>query len=353
MTSLTPDRAARERSRDESGEPLAARAPGGSAAPPISSWLPAFSAVALIWGTSFMFIKIVVVELPPAYLALARVALGALTLVIFMAARRQPLPRDRRIWPHLFLFAVFGSTLPFMLFGYAEQHVASVLAGIWNGTVPLTTLAVTLLVLRIGTGAGRSVDRPTRQQITGLLLGFAGVLVVLGVWRGIGGSSLVGQLELLGAVSCYGIGFNYSRWILGRWGVSALQLSAGQLLMSTFQLLVLAPLLAGAPPSAGALSPRAYGAVAVLGILGTGLAFVLNYHVVNTAGVTTGSMVTYGPPVVGAIAGVALLHEHLAWNHPVGGAIVLLGVAVSQNLLHLNGGGGWRSRIGGSGREEC
>jgi len=300
----------------------------------VRSWLPAFATVALIWGLSFMFIKVAVVQVPPVYLALGRIGLGALTLVIMLGIRRQPLPRGRRLWLHLAIFAVFGSTVPFVLFGYAEQRVSSVLAGIWNGAVPLTTLLVTLLILAVRPTRDAG---PGRQQIAGLLVGFLGVLVVLGLWRGVGHSSVIGQLQLLLAVSCYGVGMNYSRWIMTRWSISALQLSAGQTLMSTLQLVIVAPIIAGAPPAPTSLTWKVLGAVAALGILGTGIAFALNFHVIRTAGVTTGSMVTYLPPVVAAVAGVLVLNEHLSWNQPVGGLIVLAGVALAQGVFR------WRS----------
>lgn len=303
---------------------------------PTGSWLPAFVAVALIWGTSFMFIKIAVADVPPAYLALGRIAMGALTLLIMLVLGRQRLPHGRRLWLHLFAFAIFASTVPFVMFGYAEERVSSVLAGIWNGTVPLTTLVVTLLLARFGKGAGR----PRRQQIAGLLLGFVGVLVVLGAWHGVGGASLVGQLELLIAVACYGVAINYSKWIMNRWSLTPIQLSTGQTVLSTLQLVVVAPLLAGPPPDPTSLPLGALGSIAALGVLGTALAFALNFHVLNTAGVTTGSMVTYLPPVVAAAAGVTLLGEHLTWNQPIGALVVLAGVAVAQGLLGRSSGVG-------------
>src|SRR6185503_10309805 len=123
-------------------------------------------------------------------------------------------------------------------------------------------------------------ERPSRQQVVGLLLGFVGVLVVLGVWEGVGGASLAGQAMLLGAVTCYGIAFNYSKWIMRRWQLSAFGLPTGQLLMSTLQLLVVAPLLSGAPPAPWSLSPGVLGSLAALGVLGTGVAFALNFHVI-------------------------------------------------------------------------
>ncbi|WP_238016348.1 DMT family transporter [Dactylosporangium sp. AC04546] len=292
---------------------------------PMRRWLPAFLAVALIWGTSFMFIKDALAELEPVYIAGYRIALGALTLLAFLAVRRLPLPRGVRLWTHLFVFSLFACTIPFTLFGYAEQRVPSVLAGIWNGTAPLTTLLVTLVAVRS--------ERPSRRQITGLLIGFAGVLVVLGVWEGVGGSSAMGQLMLFGAVLCYGIAFNYTRWLMKHFDVTPLQLSVGQLVTSTLHLLIAAPLIAGAPPSPLGHSPRVYLAIVALGVFGTGIAFALNFHVVRTAGVTTGSMVTYLPPFVAAVAGTVFLGETLTWHQPVGGLIVLAGVGASQGLF--------------------
>src|SRR5688572_28691777 len=96
-----------------------------------SSWLPAFLGVAAIWGTSFMFIKVAVAELPPVYLALGRIGLGAVTLLAVMAVLRRRLPSDPKLWLHVTGLAVFNNTIPFVLFGYAEERVSSILAGIW------------------------------------------------------------------------------------------------------------------------------------------------------------------------------------------------------------------------------
>jgi drug/metabolite transporter (DMT)-like permease len=295
-------------------------------------WLPAFAVLAAVWGLSFVFISVAVHDVAPVYLALARIAIGAIVLALALGVRRQRPPRDPRLWAHLAILGLVGTAVPFTLFGYAEERVSSVLAGIWNGAAPLTTLLVTMVALR--------ADRPSRRQIGGLLVGLVGVLVVLGVWRGVGGASLLGQLMLLGAVSCYGIAFNHIRWIVRRWPESPLALSAGQLLTATVELAVLAPLIAGAPPSPMALPLPVIGSLLALGVLGTGLAFALNIHVVRVAGVTTASTVTYLTPVIAAAAGILLLGERITWNQPIGGCIVLAGVAVSQGLLGRARSGG-------------
>jgi drug/metabolite transporter (DMT)-like permease len=175
--------------------------------------------------------------------------------------------------------------------------------------------------------------------LAGLALGFAGVLVVLGAWHGVGGAagrggaSLSGQAMLFGAVACYGFAFPYMRRNVAGRPYTGVALSAGQLVMATMQLAIIAPFVAGPPPAPWRLSPSVIGSVAVLGAAGTGLAFALNFHVVRVAGATTASTVTYLPPVVATLAGVVVLHEQLTWNQPVGAVVVLAGVAVSQGVL--------------------
>src|SRR5512135_2178032 len=116
---------------------------------------------------------------------------------------RDPVPRDLRTWGHLFVGALLLSAGPFTLYAYGETQVSSVLAGIWNATTPLLTAAVAMLAL--------PDERPTRARVAGLLVGFAGVLVVLGAWRGVGGHALLGNLACLAAATCYGLGFPYTR----------------------------------------------------------------------------------------------------------------------------------------------
>jgi drug/metabolite transporter (DMT)-like permease len=294
--------------------------------PRTGDWLPAFGALALIWGSSFLFIKVGVRELHPVYLTLGRCAAGALTLLVIAAIRRNRLPGTIGLWARLGLLAFIGNVVPFTLFGYGEQRISSILAGIWNGTTPLTTAVVVLLFV--------PAERPTRQRIAGLLVGFAGMLTVLGVWHGVGSAELVGQLLCFGAAVCYGFAMPYTRSIIkAQPGMTGLSLAAGQLLAATVELLVLAPVLAGAPPSPLHLSAGVLGSVLALGALGTGIAFVLNFRVIRVAGATTSATVTYVVPVFAVVIGILALHEHLTWYEPVGAAVVLIGVALSQGLL--------------------
>ncbi len=288
-------------------------------------WLPSYLMLAAIWGTSFLFIKVGVRELHPLWLSFARVAAGTTVLFVVLAATRDRLPRDARLWGHLTVVALLGVTLPFTLFGYGEQRVASVLAGIWNAATPLVALPLAVLVFR--------TESLTRRRVAGIVIGFLGVLVVLGVWRDLGGSQLTGQLLCFGAAMCYAVAIPYQKkFIAGRAG-TGVSIAGAQLLIALVQLAVLAPLLAGAPPRPADLSLSVVLCVLALGALGTGLAFVLNMRVIRVAGASTSASVTYLMPVVATVVGVLILGEHLIWNQPLGALIVLAGVATSQGVL--------------------
>jgi len=287
-----------------------------------ATWLPAFVALAAIWGSSFLFIKIAVREMHPAYLALTRTAAGAVTLLVVLVVTRDRLPRDPRLWAHLALIALVGNVIPFALFGYAEQHISSILAGIWNATTPLMVLLFAMAFL--------PEERPTRNRVAGLVVGFLGVLVVLGVWRGVGGGELIGQLLCAGAAAGYGIAIPYTRRVVSGRTESGVAFATSQVLLATIELAILAPILAGAPPAPASLSADVVASALALGALGTGVAFWLYYTLIRVAGATATSTVTYVLPVFATVLGVLVLGERLHWYEPVGAVVVLAGIALSQ-----------------------
>jgi drug/metabolite transporter (DMT)-like permease len=291
---------------------------------PIGRWLPGMLALAAIWGSSFLFIKVGVGELHPLFVALGRVLGGVTALVVVVLLTRDRLPREPRLWGHNAVVAVLGIALPFSLFSYGEQRISSILAGIWNSVTPLVVLPLAVLVFR--------TEKMTLRRILGLGLGFVGACVILGVWQGVGGSSLSGQLMCLAAAACYGVAIPYTRRFVAPRPESGLAMSVSQLLIATAVLGVVAPLAAGGFPAVLDLSAPVVASVAALGVLGTGVAFVLNLRNIRLLGASTAAMVTYMIPVFAALIGVAVLGERLAWFQPVGAVFVLLGVAVAQGV---------------------
>jgi len=247
-----------------------------------------FVLLSAIWGfgLSFMFIKVGDQGPAPLQVAFGRLLCGAATLMIVLAVRREGLPRDPRVWRHLAVAALLVNALPFSLFAYAETHVTSVIAGMWNATTPLLTLLVAMLVL--------PEERPSSERVLGIGIGFAGVLVLLGIWHAPTGGALLGNLACLAAAAGYALGFPYVRRNLSGRPESSVALSTGQLLCGAAALALITPFLTTSPAS---LPLPVAASVLSLGVLGTGLAYILNFGVIQAAGATSASTVTYVIPL--------------------------------------------------------
>jgi drug/metabolite transporter (DMT)-like permease len=287
-------------------------------------WQVSFIALAATWGCSFWWIKLGLLTLAPVQVAFARLTIGFLALLVVCVITGTQLPRSLTTWRHLLVVAIFMNSIPFTLFAIGETHVSSVLAGIINATTPLTTLAVVVLAL--------PEEHPTAARVTGLLVGFLGVLVVIGVWEGLGSGEVTGVAACVGAVCCYGIAIPYIRRHLTGRPESGIALATGQVMLAALLLLPLA-IGVGAPP--GPIRADAVFGMLGLGALGSGIAFVLNYQVIRAAGATTASTVTYLTPLFAVVVGVAFLGEGVTWHEPVGALVVLLGVAIAQGRLHV------------------
>jgi len=287
-------------------------------------WQARLVLLAAIWGSSFLLIKVGDEALAPLQVTLGRMIFGSATLLLILAMRREGLPREPRVWGRLAVAAFLLNALPFSLFAYGELRTTSVLAGIWNATTPLFTLPIAIVMLR--------AERPGAGRAMGLAVGFLGVLVVLGAWQGFGGHDLPGNLACLGGAISYGIGFPYTRKYLAGRPESVVVLATGQVLCGTLWIALVTPIIAGVP----ALPPaHVVASVAALGVLGTGIAYILNYGLIRDAGATIASTVTYVIPLFSTLEGVILLGEPLTWYEPVGAVIVILGVAISQGRLRF------------------
>lgn len=281
-----------------------------------------FLLLALTWGASFLFVAIALEGLSPAQVVLGRLVTGAVALAVICLIGRHRLPPFGRVWAHLLVVSLLLCVIPFLLFAWAQQDISSGLASIYNATTPLMTMLVSLLALR--------EERPTRDRTTGIAVGFLGVLIVLGPWNGLGGGTALAQLACLGATASYGAAFVYLRRFVSPLGLSAIPVATVQVGLGAVVMLALAPAIAIAPVS---LSVPVVLAVLALGALGTGLAYVWNTNIVGAWGATNASTVTYLTPVVGVVLGVIVLSERISWNEPVGAAIVIVGIAITQGRM--------------------
>jgi drug/metabolite transporter (DMT)-like permease len=287
------------------------------------SWLPAYLALGLVWGCSFIFIELGLVFLSPFGVTFVRCALGAVTLLIFAKARKVGLPKGKSIWKKLWVVAMLLNVVPGVLFAFAQQYITSALAGIINATTPLMTLIFMLLIFR--------EEKVKREQVYGLLIGALGVMTVVGVWKELGGNQLIGVIALLIAVSCYGASYPYSTRNVIPLGLKPEALATGQLLMATMTLL---PLFIFDGFSSNNYETKSIIAMLCLGIFGSGFAYIWNFSVTAAAGSAIGSTVTYITPVVAVIVGWLYLNEEIAWHEPVGALVVIIGALLSQGRLN-------------------
>ena len=287
------------------------------------SWLPAYIALGVVWGCSFIFIKLGLEFLTPFGVAFVRCALGAITLLIVVKIKKIKLPSDKSTWRKLWILAMLLNVIPGILFAYAEVHVTSVLAGIINATTPLATLIVMLIAFR--------EERLKVEQIIGIIIGAIGVMVVLGIWQGVGENQLTGVIALLIAVTCYGISFPYTVRNIIPLGLKPEAAATTQLVMAAITLL---PFYLFDGISQDNYRPASLFAMLALGILGSGVAYIWNFSIIAAAGSSIASSVTYLTPVVAIIVGWVFLGEALSWFEPVGALLVIIGAATSQGRFN-------------------
>jgi drug/metabolite transporter (DMT)-like permease len=280
-----------------------------------------FLLLGVLWGSSFTLIKVSLEGLTPAQLVLARLILGAAVLLLVAAIRHVALPRGAQVWGLLTAAALFGNVLPFLLLSYGERSAGAGIAGVLIGATPLLTLTIAYAAL--------ATERATARKLIGLLVGFAGIVLVIAPWRDANGS-LGGEIACFGAAVSYAISFVYVRKFLSPRGLAPLSLAAGQLLAAVVLQGLVSPLLEwGAPHPTG----RVVLSIVLLGVLSTGLAYVLYFRLIGDVGATMASAVNYVVPIAAVLVGAAFLGEAVTWNVVVGGVTVLVGMAYAENRL--------------------
>jgi drug/metabolite transporter (DMT)-like permease len=285
--------------------------------------------LALLWGSSFLWIKLALRGFSPVQLTFARLALGSAVLTIIALSRGLRFPKEAHTWGHLFVAALVANAIPYYLFGLGEQTVGSNVAGVLNATTPLWTVLVAYLAATDRTVTGR--------RALGIALGFLGTVLIFTPWNAAAEIASWGGLACLAASASYGISYVYmGRFLTGR-GIPPLMLSASQLAAATAILAVVVPV-------AGLQTPTwradAVMSVLILGAFGTGIAYVLNYRLIADEGATVASTVTYLLPVVAVILGYLTLREPTTTAMLLGGCLVLAGVALAQRKdpkMRVNG----------------
>jgi drug/metabolite transporter (DMT)-like permease len=280
---------------------------------------PRVALLALIWGSAFLWIKLADRGFSPEEVTFFRLASGAAVLFAIMLVRRDKVPRSPRLWVSIAFAALVANALPYLLFALAEQTVSSSTAGVVNATTPLWTMSLALAV--------RHQQSVTRGQAAGLAVGLAGAVLIFSPWHTASELFSAGGLECLAASVSYAVSYVYMDRFLARRGIGAIVLSACQLAVAAAMLAAALGFSVIRAPHPTAADTAA---LAVLGIIGTGIAYVLNYQIITSDGAAAASVVTYLLPVVAIAAGVLVLHETVTPAVLGGIALVLAGVILTR-----------------------
>jgi drug/metabolite transporter (DMT)-like permease len=280
------------------------------------SYLPPLLLLSAIWGSSYMFIKVGVRDFSPAAMVELRLLLAGLVLVSFAAARRGLRDIRPALTPGAFV-GVVGMALPFLLISWGETHVDSGVAAIANSTVPIF---VAVLALRFAAS-----ERSSGLRMVGLAVGLAGVGVVAGVHPAGGWWAVAGALAVVVASLCYAVSSLYIQRSLV---VGGLELATASVLWGGVAMLPFA--LARLPDSVG-WKPLA--SVAVLGIVGTGLAQLIVNRLIGEHGPARTMLVNYLLPGFALLYGATILGEPLTGAKVAGLALILAGVTLASGLV--------------------
>ena len=276
-----------------------------------------FLLLGVIWSASFLWIKIALEEIRPLTLVTYRVGFGLLTGLIVAVVFRIPIPRDWKTWRVFIVLGILNVAIPFFLITWGEQTIDSAVASVLNATVPLFTIGIAHFFLRD--------DKMTVPRVVGLLIGFIGVVVLLS--RDFDPkvhNSLIGQAAVIVASASYAVSYIYARRNTHN--------IPGEI-RGTLPLVSALLVIGGTAPVAESpfripQLPLTWIALLWLGVLGTGLALIMQYHLVHEIGPTRATLVTYLLPLGGVLLGVVFLHEALTWQLLAGATLIISSIAV-------------------------
>ena len=283
-------------------------------------WLvpAAFVLLGLIWGSSFAWIKIAVDDIPPATLVAWRMTLGAAGMLVYLAVVRVAWPRDRASWIHFAVLGAINAAIPIFLISWGEQFIDSGTAAVLNSLVPIFSLVIAGLAMR--------VEPVTALRVGGVVLGFIGAAILASreLTLRAEASGLIGALAVVLAAISYAFGASYTRVRIGH--THRYVVAGGTLVFAALDMWLLALVSDG-----GIVLPAELDTVVAtvwLGLLGSFVAYLLFFFLIETIGATLATMVTYLFPVVGVAIGVMLLNERLDVRLAIGTGLVLAGIVV-------------------------
>ena len=279
--------------------------------------------LALIWGAAFFFIKVAVTHVAPLTYVWLRLTIAAAALLAWMRFKGEKLSLPLPVWGAMLVLALLNNIVPFALFGWAQQHIASGLASILNATTPIWGV----VVAHIAT----SDEKMTPAKLIGVTIGFAGVATMIGPDLLASGGSLLPQIACIVASLCYALAGVWARRFkpmgLKPLKVATAQLLVGALVMTPISLTVAQPWIGGSP------SLVAIGAITALALVCTALGYVLYFRLIDSAGATNATLVTLLVPPIAILLGVLFLGELLTGGQFLGLAVIALGLAVIDGRL--------------------
>jgi len=273
-----------------------------------------------VWGCSFLFNAILIRELSPLWVSAGRVTIGAAICWVFLLATRKTLPRDLGLYGQFVVLGILNYAVPFALFPFAEQTVASSIVGVVNGMTPMTTV----IVSQLWPGG----EKATWNKVAGVLIGLAGAVILASPSLGEGAAGqIIGILAALAATCCYALALNYARRFKD---IDATITASASLTGAALVSIPVALLFAGMPV---VTRPETWGALVGIAVFSTSFSFLLVYWLLPRVGATNLSLNTFITPISAILLGVLVLHESFLPVHILGIVVIFFGLVFIDGRL--------------------
>lgn len=277
-----------------------------------------FVLASAVFAANYLWVKLAIEMFTPVQVAWGRSFLAAITLLVVLVLTGDRLPRDRQVWKHLFIAALLFNTISFTCMAIAMTRITTVQASVVNSTAPLVTLALVAAFV--------PMERITAPRFAGVMLGLVGVLILVQPWAGWGSTDPWGILAIFGATSSYAAGIVYARLKLGNASGSAVAIAAGQLSLAAVQLTLVLPFGFAIP---AAFDVSAVLGLIVLGVVGTGIGYILQHSLIRAGGASVAGDATYLILLFAVLIGVTVLGEPLQVTDLLGAVVILVGLVIA------------------------